>query len=46
MLQALSSVGLRGPVFVLRRRRRNSGRCLCVKVVRPLLKQLVSSRCE
>lgn len=45
MLQALSSVGLRGPVFVLRRRR-NSGRCLCVKVKRPLLKQLVSSRCE
>jgi hypothetical protein len=30
MLQALSSVGLRGPVFVLRRRR-NSCRCLCVK---------------
>jgi hypothetical protein len=45
MLQALSSVALRGPVFVPRRRR-NSSRCLCVKVVRPLLKQLVSSRCE
>jgi hypothetical protein len=45
MLQALSSVALRGPVFVLMRRR-NSARCLCVEVVRPLLKQLVSSRCE